>query len=183
MAVDGASQARSSGTSEPRRNEQEDLYELLEISPRASYEVIHAAYRVLARAYHPDVNASDAAAHRIRRLNAAYHVLSDPEGRARYDLECSRAHRFERLNHNDSAPSSTRRVASRAESGNVRRTTVIAPIDDKRLALHGQVLLGLLFVAAVSIILFAMVWAGMEIGEASDIPAWSVPPAVDFPRR
>ena len=31
-------------------------YDILEVSPRASKEVIEKAYRVLAKKYHPDVN-------------------------------------------------------------------------------------------------------------------------------
>src|SRR6266498_1289849 len=62
-----------------------DLYELLQVSRRASPGVIQAAYRVLARNYHPDVYAGPEAVRIMRRLNAAYHVLSDSERRARYD--------------------------------------------------------------------------------------------------
>src|SRR5438876_7796533 len=67
-----------------------NLYEVLQVSAKASPEVIQAAYRVLARSYHPDVNASPNAARMMRQLNAAYKVLSDPERRARYDAQ--RAH-------------------------------------------------------------------------------------------
>src|SRR5688572_25669057 len=66
-----------------------DLYELLQVSPRASEGVIQAAYRVLARAYHPDVNDGPDTVRVMRRLNAAYAVLSDPKRRARYDAQFS----------------------------------------------------------------------------------------------
>lgn len=61
-----------------------DYYLILQVHPRASPEVIQAAYRRLARAYHPDANegADDAA---MQELNEAYAVLSDPAQRARYD--------------------------------------------------------------------------------------------------
>jgi DnaJ-domain-containing protein 1 len=62
-----------------------NLYEILQVSPKAGPEVIQAAYRALARTYHPDVNASPDAARQMRQLNAAYGVLSDPQRRARYD--------------------------------------------------------------------------------------------------
>jgi curved DNA-binding protein CbpA len=62
------------------------LYDELEVSPNASAEVIQAAYRSLAKRYHPDRNPGDAsAADRMRRVNDANAVLSDPEKRARYD--------------------------------------------------------------------------------------------------
>jgi len=62
-----------------------NLYEYLQVSPRADSGVIHAAYRALARQYHPDVNGSGQASRIMREINAAYHVLGDPVRRARYD--------------------------------------------------------------------------------------------------
>jgi hypothetical protein len=70
-------------TLRPRLN----LYEVLQISATASPDVIQAAYRALARAYHPDLNPSPNAARMMRQLNAAYNVLSDPERRSRYDAQ------------------------------------------------------------------------------------------------
>jgi hypothetical protein len=48
-------------------------------------EAIHGAYRRLARLYHPDLNPRPEAAERMRAINAAYRVLSDPRQRAAYD--------------------------------------------------------------------------------------------------
>jgi hypothetical protein len=67
------------------------LYEVLQVSPRAEARVIQAAYRVLARDYHPDVSRDTDAAERMRRLNAAYEVLRDRELRAQYDARRARA--------------------------------------------------------------------------------------------
>jgi hypothetical protein len=180
MSPGGPGQATSSGTPEPRGHELGDLYELLEISPRASQGVIHAAYRVLARNYHPDVNASTEAARRIRQLNAAYEVLSDPAGRAHYDFECARAHRFERVNMVDSSTaSSASRPRGRAELA-VRRTGVRLPVDDRFPTRGGQVVLGLLIVTALSAILMAFVWATLEAAEA---PLTYMPPPLEFSQR
>ena len=64
-----------------------DLYEILEISPRASAAVIKAAYRCLAQMLHPDRNPGNiAAAARLVEINRAYAVLGDGERRAGYDL-------------------------------------------------------------------------------------------------
>src|SRR5690349_19735492 len=63
------------------------LYDVLQVSPWCEPEVIQAAYRALARSRHPDVNRDSDAEDQMRRLNAAYHVLSDPLRRARYDEE------------------------------------------------------------------------------------------------
>src|SRR5207247_3930922 len=62
-----------------------DHYEVLQISPNAEPGVIPAAYRRLAQTYHPDVNPDPRAPERMRRMNRALEILSDPEKRAEYD--------------------------------------------------------------------------------------------------
>lgn len=64
-----------------------DLYETLQVSPRADPDVIEAAYRALARRYHPDRDPSPDATARMARINHAWEVLRDPERRAAYDNE------------------------------------------------------------------------------------------------
>ena len=68
-----------------------DYYEILQVSPDAEQEVVEAAYRRLARKYHPDVNRGPAAADRMRELNEAYEVLGQPARRAEYDAALGRA--------------------------------------------------------------------------------------------
>lgn len=62
-----------------------NYYELLGVSPGASPQEIHSAYRRLARRYHPDLNAGGDAGARFNELSDAYEVLHDPAQRARYD--------------------------------------------------------------------------------------------------
>ncbi|MFG1637415.1 DnaJ C-terminal domain-containing protein [Pseudonocardia alni] len=62
-----------------------DHYEVLGVGRDAGAEEIQAAYRRLARANHPDVNRDPAAEDRFKEINDAYHVLSDPSSRRRYD--------------------------------------------------------------------------------------------------
>jgi hypothetical protein len=82
-------------TRSPRRERVlPDYYALLEVSQQASQEVIQAAYRALARSFHPDVNHAADAADVMRRLNAAYDVLGDPERRAAYDARRARVSRL-----------------------------------------------------------------------------------------
>lgn len=65
-----------------------DHYATLGLDHRCSAEQIRAAYRLLAKRHHPDVNngCSESAA-RTRALNAAHEILSDPERRLAYDRE------------------------------------------------------------------------------------------------
>jgi curved DNA-binding protein CbpA len=71
------------------------LYEILQVSPRASDLVIKAAYRCLAQANHPDKNAgNDIASERQAQINHAYAVLSNPVNRLRYDQAMDLHERF-----------------------------------------------------------------------------------------
>ena len=65
----------------------DDLYEILQVHHAAEPEVIEAAYRRLARKYHPDVNKAPQAEGMMAALNRAYEVLGDPDKRAAYDRE------------------------------------------------------------------------------------------------
>jgi molecular chaperone DnaJ len=64
---------------------QRDYYDILGISRNASVDEIKAAFRKLARQYHPDVSKEPDAEERFKEINEAYGVLSDPDKRARYD--------------------------------------------------------------------------------------------------
>jgi curved DNA-binding protein CbpA len=64
-----------------------DHYATLQVSETASPEVITAAYRSLARKYHPDANPSPGADAKMKAINAAYDVLSDRNKRAVYDRQ------------------------------------------------------------------------------------------------
>lgn len=63
-----------------------DLYRVLQVDPSADPEVIEAAYRRLARKYHPDHNWGDSSAEeQMKRINEAFRVLGKPDLRAAYD--------------------------------------------------------------------------------------------------
>lgn len=76
-----------------------NYYEILEVNPKASKEIIEKAYRVLVKKYHPDLYQGDEkliAQKKVQELNEAYHVLSDGFLREQYDLELEkeRANRY-----------------------------------------------------------------------------------------
>ena len=64
---------------------QRDYYEILGVERSASNDDLKAAFRRLARQYHPDVNKSPDAEERFKEINEAYAVLSDADRRAAYD--------------------------------------------------------------------------------------------------
>lgn len=64
-----------------------DPYKTLQVDPEAEDEVIGAAYRRLARKYHPDVASGDEAAARMAALNAAWELIGGPDRRAAYDRD------------------------------------------------------------------------------------------------
>jgi DnaJ-class molecular chaperone len=66
--------------------EYKDYYKILGVAKGASEKEIKAAYRRLARKFHPDVNQGDAKAEaRFKEINEANEVLSDAGKRKRYD--------------------------------------------------------------------------------------------------
>lgn len=62
-----------------------DYYEVLGVAKGASEGEIKAAYRGLAKKYHPDVNKEKGSEDRFKEANEAYEVLSDPKKRQLYD--------------------------------------------------------------------------------------------------
>ncbi len=64
---------------------QRDYYEVLGVPRTALPEDIKAAFRKLARQYHPDVSQEPNAEERFKEINEAYAVLSEPDRRAAYD--------------------------------------------------------------------------------------------------
>ena len=66
-----------------------NYYELLEIRPNASTQEIKKAFRERAKQLHPDIAGEDGA-EKMRRLLAAYEVLSDENRRFEYDRAYNR---------------------------------------------------------------------------------------------
>ena len=65
--------------------DQFDPYKILQVDSEAEDEVIQAAYRRLARKYHPDLAETPEAAARMAAINAAWELIGDPAARAAFD--------------------------------------------------------------------------------------------------
>ena len=89
-----------------------NLYEILEVSPKASAEVIRAAYKSLMQRAHPDKSPMAAAmAERAAQIVQAYELLSDPIRRAEYDLELNRELRTSAVDRYAPLPAGRRNLA------------------------------------------------------------------------
>ncbi|MFC6669325.1 DnaJ C-terminal domain-containing protein [Marinobacterium aestuariivivens] len=62
-----------------------DYYRILGVDPEADKTAIKAAYRKLARRYHPDVSSEEDAEAHFKEVSEAYEVLKDAQKRAEYD--------------------------------------------------------------------------------------------------
>ena len=164
--------ARRVATRQPTPHEpaERDLYALLEISPSARVEVIQAAYKVLVRTWHPDVNSSPEASQRIRDLNAAYGVLSDPQLRAGYDLQRARSRRRAQLLGQDAAERG--QAPSDKNSGvfalSSRRANAVR-LTPEPASLSHVVLLAAAVTAVVAAMLL-LVWVGIVLAEDPPTP-------------
>lgn len=66
-------------------NKKRDYYDVLSIGRNATAEEIKKAYRAVAKKYHPDLYKGSDAEERMKEINEANEVLSDPNKRAAYD--------------------------------------------------------------------------------------------------
>lgn len=80
-----------------------NYYELLEVNPKASKEIIEKAYRVLIKQCHPDLYVGEEkmyAENKTAQLNEAYRILTNDFLRNQYDLELQKETNFQRSNFN-----------------------------------------------------------------------------------
>lgn len=82
----------------------ENYYDILEVSKKASKEIIDKAYRTLAKKYHPDLQTPEnkqMAEEKMKKINEAYSVLSDDSKRAKYDMELEESEQSSKEVYND----------------------------------------------------------------------------------
>lgn len=92
-------------------------YDNLMVARNAPPEVISAAYRVLAKRFHPDTNKGDERAERVMRIvNTSYAVLSDPGQRQLHDEWIERNEAFDESDDTPSPPPTPNTTESRTLS-------------------------------------------------------------------
>lgn len=146
-------------------------YDLLNVSEGALDEVIRAAYRVLARRYHPDRNGnSSSSVERMQALNEAYAVLTDPARRRQYD-EMLRQGRTQAA------------FQARTQADFQARAAAAPPHFMRRPARRGpqtagQKLVALLFndPRVTALLVIALFFVGRQIFSRPERPYPSVPP-------
>ncbi len=62
-----------------------NFYSVLGVKKDSTPQDIKKSYRKLAKKYHPDRNSTELAIKKMKRINQAYEVLSDPKEREEYD--------------------------------------------------------------------------------------------------
>ncbi len=71
-----------------------NYYEILELNPKASKEVIDKAHKALVKKYHPDLYSGaqkQDAEKKLKDINEAYYILSDEFLKEQYDKELNKA--------------------------------------------------------------------------------------------
>lgn len=63
-----------------------DFYSILQVHPQSDAKALEAAYRDLAKTYHPD-HSETADTHKFREVLEAYRALKNPKDRANYDVQ------------------------------------------------------------------------------------------------
>lgn len=89
-----------------------DYYKILQVPVTATSAEIKAAYRRLAKLYHPDKSTSYSDEERFKQIKEAYEHLVDPQRRARYDAKRNRATTFQKAGH----PGSQRKPGKKSYS-------------------------------------------------------------------
>lgn len=103
-----------------------DYYEDLQISQNADLETVERVYRMMAKRYHPD-NQASGSAEKFDAITKAYRVVSNPETRAAYDAtyEHAKAQQWRAL-------AATQANNGSAEDNRIRNAILSALYIDRR---------------------------------------------------
>lgn len=139
-----------------------NYYKTLQVDSEASQEVIEAAYKRLARIYHPDRNPAHDALRKMQEINEAYGVLRDPMQRRMYD---------DRLQYGDTSASATETSshgASRQHEGYESQTSqsrdepIQAPVCQKCGVIAPDLRVAAFpYVVSIVLLTFRRAWSGV----------------------
>lgn len=135
-----------------------DHYAALGIAKDADPEVIRAAYRALAKKYHPDSSSDKTpeALMRFRQISAAHAILSDSSARAKYDESLDQAS-FERKE----PPARPHSNRDQDEKSTSSTTTERGPLEKVR---NGVVVIGWALVAGFLALLLVAITIASIVG-------------------
>lgn len=83
-------------------NSKKSYYDILGVSKNASKSELDSAFRKLAMKYHPDKYKGADAQDKMKEINKAYKVLSDPNQRKQYDAFLMSGHNTKDFDYQDS---------------------------------------------------------------------------------
>ena len=116
-----------------------NYYEILEIHPKASKEVVKAAYKSLMQRYHPDKNPGNPEAARHATLIAqAYGIISDENQRSIYDIQLK-----------EQAGKAHSRSPEKHPAQRLRKIPKNQPIAEKNNAMYAWLLISVIFLSGV----------------------------------
>lgn len=109
-----------------------DYYQTLGVSRTASQKELKAAFRKLARKYHPDANQSNPAAEeQFKQVNEAYEVLSDEKDRKLYDRYGDEWRAYRDAGFTGDEPRSQRRPGSQPPFQQTHQRGAASDVDDE----------------------------------------------------
>lgn len=116
-----------------------NYYELLEVSEKASPEVIKKAYITLVKKYHPDLQSDDekkSAEDKIKEINEAYEVLSDKAKKESYDrklqMQRIKEEHYNTSSNSQNTSNNTYKNTNRTPNSNNKKNNYSKPNPQKR---------------------------------------------------
>ncbi len=116
-----------------------NYYELLEVSEKASPEVIKKAYITLVKKYHPDLQSDDekkSAEDKIKEINEAYEVLSDKAKKESYDrklqMQRVKEEHYNTSSNSQNTSNNTYKNTNRTPNSNNKKNNYSKPNPQKR---------------------------------------------------
>ena len=115
-----------------------NYYEVLEVSEKASKEVIEKAYKALAKKYHPDLNHENKkeAEAKMKEINEAFDILMDENKRATFDRVLERKRQIEQRKQSYSNQSSSYQNPT---SKNAQKSNSTSSNPDKTFVDHNKI--------------------------------------------